>query len=36
MNFLGYTLMPVYNEDNTIAYWQYEMIFTGENKDVNC
>lgn len=30
MNFKGYSLEPIYNEDNSIAYYQYTMIFEEE------
>lgn len=30
MNFKGYRLEPVYRKDNSIAYYQYTMIFEEE------
>lgn len=30
MNFKGYSLEPVYNEDNSVTYYQYTMIFEEE------
>ena len=30
MDFKGYSLDPVYNEDNDLCYYQYTMIFEEE------
>lgn len=30
MNFNGYTEEPIYNEDGSIAYYQYTMVFEEE------
>ena len=33
MEFVGYGLKPVYNSDNSIAYYQYCMIFKEEKQN---
>ena len=33
MEIVGYGLMPVYNSDNSIAYYQYYMILKEEKQN---